>query len=335
VIMAFRRTIGHSAGMRLFALSLLYAASACAQPALTDFIPPRSKVVMGVNLRTIIDSAILPDLSKDTTALASVASMLSQTPFAHLDPLKDVDSLLIASTGEGETPPSLAIIRGRFGALKLPTAGQYHGVPLIDSKTPKSAMALLDDFTLIAGDEAEVQAAIDRRGSPARLNPVLAARVANLLSKFDVWGTGDNPKGFQAAKGQSGGLDAVDHFEFGAAFHKGLAIEAEAHVRTAEDAKKLQESLRFVETLLSIQKTATNGSKFSLHTQNGTLKLSLMVPEEELKKAIAAQKTKMAAALPKPAPKPEPKPTRPEDVKIIKGNNGDTMMVILPGGKQD
>lgn len=305
--------------MRLPAICLVCAAAALAQPAPTDFIPPHSKVVFGINLRRIIDSQELRDLTTDSQSLAPL--MLAQSGLLGLDPLKDVDSIVIASTGEGDTPPTLAIFRGRFGKLKL-----------VDMKNPKSIVVLVDESTLLAGDASEVHAVIDRRDGAPGLDPALLARVASLAARFDVWGMGDKPGGFAAAKGQAGGLDAVDHFEFGASFQKGLSLDAEIHVRSTQDAQKMSESLKFFEAMLNGQKTADNGTKFSLHTQNGTLKLSMAIPEEELKKAIAAQKASMAAGAAAAAAAAKPKPTAPKDVQIITNSNGDTLRVILPGG---
>ncbi|HWC95192.1 MAG TPA: hypothetical protein VG456_00545 [Candidatus Sulfopaludibacter sp.] len=312
--------------MKCIAICLLWASSATAQSALTDFIPPQTKVVIGFNLRNVIDAMFLPALKSDPNSMA--AMLLAQNSFKGMDPLKDIDSVLIVATGQEQTPTGLAILRGRFDAKSIPGNAQYHGIPVMTAeKDPKSLTALLDGFTAIAGDIDQVHAAIDRMGKPHVLDPALAARITALSAKFDVWGMGDSAKGFPAAKGQPGGLDALDHFEFGATYRKDLTIEAEAHVRQGQDTKKMRESLSFLETMLNGKQTASNGTKFDLQSKNGTFKLSLFIPEAELKKAMAAQKTSLTTMA-----APQPKPTRPEDVKIIKSPNGDTMQVILPGG---
>jgi hypothetical protein len=244
--------------------------------------------------------------------------MLAQNGLSHLDPLKDVDSIVIASTGEGEAPPAVTILRGRFSGLKL-----------VDVKNPMGTVVLFDESTMIAGDAAEVHAAMLRRGTAPGLNPALAARITALAARFDFWGTGDNPKGFAAAKGQAGGFDAVDHFEFGASFRNGLSLDAEVHVRSAQDAQKLAESMKFFEAMMTGVKNSASGTKFNLHIQEGTLKLSLTIPEEELKKAIAAQKASMAAGM-AAGLKAQPKPDLRG--KIVTSPNGDTISVTLPGG---
>jgi len=305
--------------MKTAALLLLWTATAWTQSWPTDLLPPEHRVVIGINVRAIIDSTVLPNLDSDPKSVSAL--LLAQKGLSGLNPLKDVDSILVVITGDGPTPPGLAIVRGHFDAEKL-------GPALVANNDPKNMTVVLDPTTLLAGDVATVRAAIDGRGKPHKTDAALVAKIDSMSSRFDVWGLGDVPKGFAAANGASGGLEAVDHFEFGAAFRKGLTIEAQAHVRTTQDSKKMTESLAMLEKMFSVKQTSSNGGKFSLSSSNGTFKLSLMLTEEELKKAMAAQKASIAKAFP-----PAPKPTRPEDVKIINRPNGDTFQVILPGGK--
>jgi len=289
--------------MRFLVLCFIGAASAATQPALTDFIPPQSKVVIGINLRHIIDSAQFRDLQTDSQSLSTL--MLAQSGLSGMNPLKDVDSIVIASTGDGEAPPTVAIIRGRFAALKLGP-----------QKNPKGIVVRIDDSTLVAGDADIVKTVTQHHTSP--LSPVLAERISSLADQYDVWGTGESAKGFTTAKDQKG-FDAVDRFEFGAAFQNGVTLAAQIHVRTPEDAKKVAESLKFFEAMLK-------GQKIGLEVNDGTVKLSAHISEEDLKKAIATQKASFTA-MPKPSqPKPD---TRG---KIVSNANGDTVSVTLPGG---
>ena len=303
--------------MKVFALLLAGAALAAAQPGLLEYVPPQSKVVIGLNLRHIIDAAQLPDLNSPGAQAMSM-QMLLQNGMGGLNPLKDVDSLVIASTGEGENPPSVIILNGRFGSLKLGA-----------KKDPKSEVVRVGDNLLVAGDPSMVQAVTRHRAGATGMAPDMAERVMALAAKYDVWGTGGDPKGFAAAKGQGSGLESLDRFEFGAAFQKGLTLDAEIHVKSSDDAKKLTEALQFVNMMTKAQPKQPTGSKFDLSVREGTIHLAMYIPEEELKKAIEAQKAGFAAAQAQPKPKPQPKDT---EVKITKAPNGDTMMVTLPGG---
>ena len=175
----------------LFLLTL--AAARFAQAALPDFLPAETKVVVGFSLRGLIDSPLLAGLGDAKTATAK----LMPGPFAGIDPLKDIDDLIIASTGQGENPPALIVVRGRFAQQVLPEGAKiYKGVAVFeDTKTPNGSFALLDAGTLIGGDLAMVHSAIDRRSQPSRLAPALIERIHLLESRYDLWGVGELPQG--------------------------------------------------------------------------------------------------------------------------------------------
>jgi hypothetical protein len=250
--------------MKLAACNLLWVACACAQPAPTDYMPPSTKMAIGINVRRLIDAAQLPDLNWDPHSLT--ATMLAQAGLSGLNPLKDIDSIVIASSGEGEKPPAVAILRGRFAGLK-PVA----------SKDPNSALILVDESTMLVGTKAEVEAAMQHRSGA--LAPALAARVTAMASRYDCWGAG-------------GRVDNVDRFEFGAGFQDGLDLNAEFHVRPT-GAQKLTETTKFLEAIM-------NGPKFHLEAHNGVIKLSLHVDKAELKKAMVAGLKKPPVKPPEP-----------------------------------
>ena len=104
----------------------------------------------------------------------------------------------------------------------------------------------------------------------------------------------------------------------------------------------MAESMKLIEAMLKAQPSSTNGTKVDLQSANGTIKLSIVVSEEDLKKGIEAQKSKLAApmnsrlqitggvaASGRPAPPktvPHPKGT------VVNNDRGETVKVTLPGG---
>src|SRR5262249_21167145 len=153
----------------LFTLCAIAGEAHAADSALPGFIPPGSKVVIGVNIRQLADSSLVKDFAKDISAMT--AELSAGSPFAGINPLKDIDELIFATTGGDDKAPALAIVRGRFDAALL-TAGakEYRGIPIMDDpKQPSGTTALIDASTLIAGDAAQVRAAIDRREQPAQI----------------------------------------------------------------------------------------------------------------------------------------------------------------------
>ncbi|MBZ5618456.1 MAG: hypothetical protein LAQ69_07000 [Acidobacteriia bacterium] len=325
---------------------------AAADTALTDYVPSDSKVVFGIRTRTIIDLLQAQNFGAEWRGAGS--SLLAQTPLAGFDPLKDLDEVLIASTGEGENPTGLLVLRGRFDVERLASgATVYQGVPIVEDAKKSGAIAFLDASTAIAGDLSRIHAVLDQRAGGTGVTPEWAARVEPLRSRYSIWGIGDVPKRPPSTDGQPDPMDAVDRFEFGAELGHGLELTAQIHVRTPEDAEKMVASLGFLEALLKSPQSPAKGSKFEMHMDNGSLHVALAIPEEELNKAIREQRgalqtalvsrlpAEVASQLPHaaaPAPavspavvRPAPRRAAPPVSKVVKDSQGDTMVLTLPG----
>src|SRR5215831_11052525 len=317
--------------MRVFALLAL--AARFAHAALPDCLPPDTKIVFGVSVRNLIDSPLLSGAFAD--AKLSATPFFKGTPLEGLDPFKDIDDLIVASTGEGEKAPTLLVLRGRFPPAIIPTgATNYHGVLLVDSKSPAGSFALLDSDTMIGGDLALVRAAIDRRGGTATIAPALLGRIESYDGRYDIWAVGDVPKGLQSSAASSPEMKAIDRFEFGASLRKGLEVVGEVHVRTSKDVEKLMQTIKLLELMMAMQPkgAASNGTKFDLTAHDNTIKLALFVPEEELKKASKQLMSTAVAAATGAAPQvTTPAPVLPPlPGSITRNEKGDTMTVTLP-----
>ena len=331
---------------------LLAAAPARAgDAALTECFPPGTKIVFGVSVRSLLDSPVVKSLESDVQKMSSemlksqpipMLELVKSGPLAGFDPLKDIDDVMVAGTAAKEKSTGLVFLRGRFGAnLFSGPSTTYHDVPIFGGNNKAGGVvALLDASTAILGEEADVRAAIDRRGKPSKLDPGLAAKVRSMAGNFDIWGVGDVPEGVPQAGGAADQLNAIDHFEFSAALRQGLEINAQIHARTAKDAAQIQQSLQMFEAMLKAQ-PGTAGTKIDLESSKGTVKLSVRISEEDLKKGIEAQRAGMLAAqnarmkvsggeapAAAPAATPAPKQTR-----IVNNSQGETMRITLPGGK--
>jgi hypothetical protein len=311
--------------MRALSVLALLAARV-ASAAVPDFLPPETRIVLGISLRGLIDSPLLKGLGDGK---ATTKAIFAGSPLASIDPLKDVDDVIIASTGTGNNPPALLIARGRFSEKLIPAdAKTYNGVAMFeDPRTPNGSFALLDPGTLVAGDLKLLHAAIDQRGQGSVLPKTLAARIAELEGRFDAWGAGEIPEGLQSS--------AIDRFDFGVSLRQGLEVTGQMHVRSTKDAEKLMEMIRFFEAMFAGQKkTPANGVKFDLKSEHQTVKLSLYVPEEELKKGIQAQKGNLLTAFMGQtmgtAPKPAVTVAPPTPERITTDQRGDTVNVTLP-----
>jgi hypothetical protein len=334
--------------------ALLLTATAGAA-VLPDFLPPGTKVVFGISVRGIADSALFQGLASDTKALA--AKWTSTDMPAGIDPLKDIDEVLIASTVEGENPPTLIVMRGHFDPARAGKATKrYRDVTLVDDgHSAGGTIAFVDATTAIAGDGAAVRAAIDRRGSASNLPGELAERIQALSGRYEVWGVGDVPPG--AKWGAAAGTDAesIEHFDFGASFRKDFEFSGQVRLRGAKDLEKLMTTLQMIEAMM--KQRPADGTRIELSGEDRTLKLSLTVPEAEWRKAIEAQKAQLLGALEKgvgmgqaamgqatagsttvkpvitaPVRPVVPTPVRSKETSVQKNPQGDAVTVKLPGG---
>jgi hypothetical protein len=304
----------------LLAAAAVAGAAPPAESVLPGFIAPDTRVVVGIQLRRILDSPLGKGLTSGT-------GKFNVPELAGLDLMRDVDELIIATNAEGDNPPGLMVLIGRFHPVG---ARSYHNVPVVETSTAgASLIAFLDESTAIAGKPADVHAAIDHRDQGASAAAGFASRAGELASRYDIWAIGSNlPK-----TGHGDQVDAVDGFSFGAALGEGLALAADIHLRSQADADKIGASLKLFEAMV---KSQSSSAKFSLEAKGSTVQLSLFIPEAELKKAIEAQKTAVAAALAQGMATAQRRPAAPpkREGKILTDTKGDTVQVTLPGGHE-
>jgi len=318
-----------------FPLSLLLVLSAaplCAadDAAALDLLPPGARIVFGMRVRGVVDSALAQTLTSEIkSATADWQKLIS---LAGFDPLHDLDEILLASTGEGKESPVLIVARGTFDTVRWGAkAKPYHDVPLVTGDDKSGVFAILNGSTVLAGDLAEVKAAIDRRGSPATLDVALMTRIADYRRQYELWGVADHPAGLAKRFSDSGGpqpFDSIDRFQFGLGLRHGLEIAAEVHTRSAEDARQLTSSLRLVEAMFKASQPSSKGTNLNIESHEDTLKITLAISEEDLKKAAdqQRQRTPVAAA---PAPVPAPSPENRNRPAVQPGDG--TSVVTLPG----
>jgi hypothetical protein len=314
-------------------LLLLVRAVPAADPVLADLFPPDTKVAFGANVRHIAASALARSLQSQALSLPPGADWLKSVSLAGFDPLRDIEEVLVASSGVGPQPQALLVLSGRFDVARLAEgAPRYHGVPLPGGdKNATSLFALLDGATALAGDPALVRAAIDRREGGDHLNAVLAARIASLRQRYDVWGLGERPEGFVAPTPEVRQLETIDRFQFGLLLGSGLELTAELHARSPQDTEKLNASLAMVAAILKAQQPSANAAKFDLQADGDIVRFTMAISEEELTRAIRGETARAAA--PVPAPKTAPKvPSKPPAAQVF-DQEGNTVVLRLPGRK--
>ena len=316
--------------MRLFLVALVVARLAAAEDSALNFLPADTKVVIGIRVSAIRESSLFKDAGTDARKLGEEWTKL--VAITGFDPIHDIDEVLVFSSADDPKAAALMAVRGRFNLERMSAgAKRYHGVALVgEGKGGTGVLALLDATTAVAGEPEAVRAAIDRRGHGAPLEAKLAARVQSLAERYDLWGTGERPEGFVAPTGKREDLDSIDRFEFGVRIRNGLELGAEIHARSPKDAGKLAASVAMLQAMMIGREPAA--PKFDVQVKDGTLKISLAISEDDLKKAIAAQQgagARNAAAAPKGGP---PAVASPKfTVGMPDTNSGGTNVFVLPG----
>jgi hypothetical protein len=174
---------------------------------------------------------------------------------------------------------------------------------------------------------------------------------------------GEQAEGFSAPVPETKVLESIDRFQFGMQLASGLELGAEIHVRSAEDAEKLSEALDMMAALVKGQQTSSSATKFDLQANGRNLKLTVSIPEEELKmlteaetvgftQASAQSAAELSTQPPAPAvpeaaetgpnPAPEAPPTaapppphaapKPTTSEVF-DKEGNTVVLTLPGKK--
>jgi hypothetical protein len=340
-------------------IALLFSARAlmAIDPTLPQYVPPDTRMLIGVQVRSIVDSDWGKAVIEQVKATYGDA-WLKEAPFKGFDPLKDLDELWIASSSVDQTAPALAILRGRFDQSRLPAAtGRYHSVPLIpvDAKR-EQLLAIVDSTTILAGDRFVVERAIDRHGLKT-VDARLADAATALRDRYWIWVVADRPDGPPASKSAPQGMEAVDNLEFGLAVNHDLEAVAQLRMRSAEDAQKLMGTMAMLQMMVENPQKGSSQIKIESRVTGKTLDVSLRVPEEELKQAWDQQRTTIAARLaqlpqqiaaakagqgfsafasPPPASAPaspsHAHPSQPaKEGKIVSDDDGVTVQITLPG----
>jgi hypothetical protein len=125
--------------------------------------------------------------------------------------------------------------------------------------------------------------------------------------------------------------------QFGVAFSKGLEIMAELHPRSADDVAPLTESLKLIETMMKASRPSLDdGTSIGIETaEDGTMKLSLALSEEQLAKAIQNPKPPEVAVTASTEPvhkqTAERKVRTPTPAPVDHSQESGTSVFTLPG----
>ena len=320
-----------------------------ADPTLLDLVMPDARVLAGVNVERILASPFGKEISSQIqTGSPELRQLVEQTGF---NPARDLKELLVATSGEGQKPPALFLVRGSFDAAKFSallagaqgTRENFEGIEIVTNPSQKgSGIALPDNTLLIGGDLAEVRAAIHRRASQRTvLGGQLASQVAALSARYDIWGVSNVSLTELAASAKKSNmqqvsdvLQSIQRISGGMRFSPDMELAADVLTRSEKDAASLRDTLGFLSSFAARSQQNPSGLKpdaFKLSVTGRTVRIAVNVPEEDLKKAYQMQMARMRGMQKPPAPA---KPRVADDGGImIQSSEKDMGTVALQPGK--
>jgi hypothetical protein len=296
---------------QIFATATLFAvfsgALPAADPRLLNLVMPDATVLAGVN----VDQAKTSPFGQYvlTTLLPSQAQQVQQiVALTGFDARQDLHELLFASTGAPGNKAGLALALGAFDLAKIAAAAQstgagvetYGGVAIVEDPQRQNGFAFLDSTLVVAGDLANVKAAIDRRAGGPSIPAALAAQVNQLSSTQDAWAistvppaTLKSPAAAQQALGAGlqNALQMIQSAGGGVKFGAIVVVTGQAQAATPQDASTLGGVLQLFVSMAQLQaakhpEAAALAQSLVVTTQGSTVRISLSVPEDQLQQLV-------------------------------------------------
>ena len=285
------------------------AAAPAADPSLVNLIMPDARVVVFIDIAHIRSSALGPVFAGGVQNANPELQKLMDA--AGFDPLRDLQEVLVATPGTGKNPPALLIARGTFDTTRLrafaESAGSkitdWQGVPILtDPEKDSGAFALLDN-TILAGNLAQIKAAIGRRGHDMVLNTEMAMRIADLSRRYDAWLVSIAPLATMAAnlpadaKFDLGGLNqfemlrSIEQFSVGVSMSSDFTIGAEVVANNEKAAGALADSVQMLLAMAQQSAKDQPSAMAALKNMNfsvdgNSVRLAFTMPFAEVQKAV-------------------------------------------------
>jgi hypothetical protein len=276
-----------------------------ADPQLLNLVMPDAKVLAGVNVEqakgTQFGQWVLNQLQTQDTHMRQLVVLTG------FDPRRDVAELLVASDGATEGKTGLALARGNFDIAKITAAATLAGAKsmayagftiLLDPKEQRAGIAFLDANKVVAGDIANVKAAIDRLKTPQPLPAAVTLKVNQWSLSQDAWGITTVPPSSLAPADKTPApnpimnaaqnvLSAAGGVKFGTL----VVFSGEAQCDTAQNAKTLGDVVQLLINMAQMQSnldpTAATLIKSVTVTASGNLlKIQASLPENVFQQLI-------------------------------------------------
>jgi hypothetical protein len=301
-------------------------------PAQALLFPADARYVMGFDVKRLTASPFYARYgAQKGMRPESLAQIEEKT---GLDPARDIDTIVIAGaeTGRGAVP-GIALVTGRFDLYKLgrslETEGKVRGynhdgvtVYAYKEEGPRAtAIAFLDDSSLLFGQKERVEAAVSSRTrgeAPLRGNAVLLALVEKVRPGSTFWMVGDQsllagmpssiPAPGAAGGGEGGGatisLPALRTITVTGDLDPQVSLDLTGEAADEPAARNLADVVRGFVALMSLQaqqkpELQALASAFNVATEQNRVLVTARIPYAMIDSLSAKAKAGEAG---KPAP---------------------------------
>jgi hypothetical protein len=314
---------------RILTIATLTATFVSVLPAvdqnLLNLVMPDANVLAGVNVVSAKNSPfgqyVLSQLAPKDQEFQKMAVLTG------FDPRQDLIELLAASTGAAGGHSGLALATGTFNTSAIMNAATaagaitetYHGATIIEDPKAKEAsgIAFLGSTIAVAGDLADVKAAIDRQSAPSTINSSLASQAKSLSASQDAWVASiiglppiQAPAGVTGGKGGSmlpaNALQQIVGGNAGVKFGTNVVVTAQAQADNAQDATNLAGMLQLLANMAKMQSNnnpqiTALADGLTVSASGTTVNITFTLPQEQLQQLMSHPNTlkKPAAAAPK------------------------------------
>jgi len=323
------------------------AVSVTAQTNSWELSQPGAKLLMGIDVKSLRESAVGQSIREQMNKIPAGASGV-QSPLQGpmqamaLGFLDQIDRVYASSPGSltavgtagaKNKPPFLLVVEGSFPMGELQpflkgTPRRYRDADVYrlnptDVTTVAFIKGAADSSTLLLGDEKSVLAAIGRRGGALVPASALLKRAQALAATHDFWLIADGPlAGFQPTGTAAGNPLAaqiaaqVKGLDMGLALRDGFQLEvgvaAENDAAAAQMTQLLSTQIQLA--LLAQPKspeTAEIANKLHISAEGNRMQLSLALTKDEFgQQLLAAQAARMQAGTTSPV-QPVPATSHP------------------------
>lgn len=298
---------------------------------LLNLVMPDAKILAGVNVASAKSSPfgqyVLAQIAPHNEELQKMAVMTG------FDPRQDLVEILAATNGATGSHTGLALASGTFNTSAIIAAATAHGgtmeiykgATIISDPNPKATepggIAFLSSTIAVAGDLANVKAAIDRQSAPSKIDAGLAKQASDLSATQDAWVVSiiappAPPKPAVAGPQQGAGnpaamipMNALQQIQSGSAgvkFGTNIVVTAQAQADNAQNAANLAGMLQLLANMAKMQsdknpQVAALANALTVSSSGTTINATFTLPQEMLQQMVSSvhQMKRPAHAAPK------------------------------------